>query len=91
MAPPVALEDDLLSAPVCVMMPRVETEPEGPYSVCSECGRRADPENPDVVRAFEHKVVRAFGASTKRIDGMPVLLHRGCVPRSGDRYRLDTA
>jgi hypothetical protein len=63
-------------------------EQEGPYFVCETCGERVDAADPDVVRAFEQKVIRTFGAGTQRIDGMPVLFHRGCFS-SGGSYRLE--
>jgi hypothetical protein len=58
-----------------------------PYSVCEQCGE-VDPTDPDVVRAFEQKVIRAMGVGKQRIDGMPVLFHRECF-REGKGYRID--
>jgi hypothetical protein len=58
------------------------------YSVCEECGVEVDPTHPDVVRAFEQKVIRAMGIGKQRIDGLPVLFHRDCF-REGNGYRLD--
>jgi hypothetical protein len=58
------------------------------YSVCEECGVEVDPTHPDVVRAFEQKVILAMGVGKQRMDGLPVLFHRECF-HEGSGYRLD--
>jgi hypothetical protein len=52
------------------------------------CCVEVDPAGSDVVRGFEQVVIRAMGIGKQRMDGLPVLFHRGCF-REGDEYRLD--
>ena len=63
-----------------------EIDENAPSSVCSGCGQRIDPEDPDTVHAVEVRKLPAMG-ETHTVDGMPALFHRGCYP-DGPGYRL---
>ena len=64
----------------------VETEPEGPYFVCSGCGERVDPADPDVQRWIPRTLHRTMGTS-QISEGLGELFHKGCF--TGGDYRLD--
>jgi hypothetical protein len=64
----------------------VDTEPEGPYYVCSGCGVRVDPADPDVQRWIPLRRFQTFGAP-QIAEGLGEYFHRRCF--TGGDYRLD--
>jgi hypothetical protein len=57
-------------------------------SICETCREQLDPEDSDVVRAFEQVDVTGFGEARNSVDGLGVYFHEGCFPHGSRRYRL---
>jgi hypothetical protein len=73
--------DVLLTSP-----PMGEAGENAPFSICESCRERVDPDDPNVVSAFEQKEI-VTAAGKQRLDGLIVYFHRGCFP-GGNAYRL---
>ncbi len=58
-----------------------------PYVRCEGCRQWVDPNDDDVLRAFEMQELRSFGG-TEWIEGMGVAFHRSCFPHGSPHYKL---
>ena len=65
-----------------------QVDDQQPFFICELCRERVDPADPDVVRAYEMREVRSFGAR-EMVQGLGTYFHRSHFP-GGSSYRLDT-